>query len=118
MIRSRINGELPFMLTEEILVRMVASGASRQEAHEQVRVLSHQAAATVKNEGKPNDLIERILRTEYFAPVHGELDSLLDPALYIGRSVVITERMCAEADKKLAKYRDYIEKAKPAQLSV
>lgn len=106
------------MLTEEIIVRMVASGSSRQEAHEQIRVLSHQAAATVKTEGKPNDLIERIRRTEYFAPVQGELMSLLDPALYIGRSVVITERMCAEADKKLTKYRNYLEKAKPTQLSV
>lgn len=118
VIRARLDSELPFMATENIIMKLVSKGASRQEAHEQVRVLSHQAGWVVKSEGKPNDLIERIRNTEYFAPIHADLDSVLDPALYIGRSAIITERMCAEADEKLTKYREYLDKAETAQLSV
>ncbi|KAL6414492.1 primary-amine oxidase [Ilyonectria robusta] len=118
VIRARLDSEIPFIASENIIMKLVSKGASRQEAHEQVRVLSHQAGWVVKSEGKPNDLIERIRNTEYFAPIHADLDSVLDPALYVGRSAVITERMCAEADEKLVKYREYLDKAETAQLSV
>lgn len=67
----------------------VAKGASRQECHGEIRVLSHQASQVVKAEGKPNDLIERICNTTYFAPIRDILDEVLDPALYVGRSAVI-----------------------------
>jgi adenylosuccinate lyase len=100
-------------------MKMVERGASRQECHEEIRVLSHQAAAVVKGQGKPNDLIERIRNTAYFNPVHHDLDSVLDPSLYIGRSATIVERFCGdEVTKKLAKYRDYLDHAQTAQLSV
>jgi hypothetical protein len=38
-----------------------------------------QASAVVKQEGKANDLIERIKNTPFFSPVHAELDNLLVP---------------------------------------
>ncbi|KAM5351384.1 hypothetical protein ACJ41O_004107 [Fusarium nematophilum] len=56
VIASRVTAELPFMITEEIIMRLCAKGVSRQDAHEETRVLSHQASAVVKQEGKPNDL--------------------------------------------------------------
>lgn len=41
----------------------------------------------VKGEGKPNDLMERVAQDPAFEAVHGEkLSSLIDPALFIGRS--------------------------------
>lgn len=67
-IHARVMEELPFMATENIIMKLVALGVSRQEAHEEIRVLSHQAADVVKKEGGKNDLIERIMRTEFFAP--------------------------------------------------
>lgn len=118
VIRAHLDAELPFMATENIIMKLVSKGGNRQDAHEEIRVLSHQASAVVKNEGKPNDLIERIRNTKYFAPIHADLDSVLDPSLYVGRSATITERMCAEAEQKLYKYRQYLEKAETAQLSV
>ncbi|KAM0437558.1 hypothetical protein ACHAPT_001922 [Fusarium lateritium] len=118
VIHGHLMQEIPFMATENIIMKLVSKGGSRQEAHEQIRVLSHQASAVVKGEGKPNDLIERIRNTEYFAPIHADLDSVLDPAQYVGRSAVITERMVAEADEKLAKYSAYLEKAQTAELNV
>ncbi len=39
----------------------------------------------MKKWGKKNDLIERIKKTEFFKPVWGEFDDLLDPMNFIGR---------------------------------
>lgn len=113
--------ELPFMITESIIMQLVAKGESRQEAHEQIRVLSHQAGSNVKNEGKENDLVERIKKTEFFKPIWSELDSMTNPALYTGRSVDIVEKFCAEGGvlaKKIEKYRAVIDKTATAELSV
>ena len=52
--------------SEHIIMALSEIGVSRQEAHEEIRVLSYQAAAVVKMEGKDNDLIERIRKTEFF----------------------------------------------------
>lgn len=56
------------MATENIIMKMVSRGASRQECHEEIRVLSHQASDVVKKEGGRNDLIQRIKKTEFFKP--------------------------------------------------
>lgn len=86
VIARRIREELPFMATENFIMRMVALGASRQDAHERIRVLSHEAAAAVKLEGKDNDLIDRIRRDDFFAPIWPEVDTLMDPATFVGRA--------------------------------
>lgn len=86
VIARRIRDELPFMATENFIMRMVAVGASRQEAHERIRVLSHEAAAAVKLEGKDNDLVDRIRRDDFFAPIWPEVDTLMDPATFVGRA--------------------------------
>ena len=54
--------------------------------YEQVRVLSQQAGEVIKCQGGDNDLIERIKQSEYFAPIHSRIDSLMDPATFIGRA--------------------------------
>jgi adenylosuccinate lyase len=40
----------------------------------------------VKLHGKENDLIERIKASNYFAPIHDKLGSILDPISFIGRA--------------------------------
>ncbi|KAK2729128.1 adenylosuccinate lyase [Colletotrichum kahawae] len=120
-IHARVMDELPFMATENIIMKLVAKGGSRQDAHEEIRVLSHQASDVVKKEGGSNDLIERIRATPYFAPVHAELDNILDPSLYTGRSGTIVERYVGPGgpiQQALAPYADYINKSGTAQLSV
>lgn len=57
-----------------------------QDCHEKIRVLSQQAAAVVKQEGGDNDLLERIRADSYFRPIHGELESLLEPKSFTGRA--------------------------------
>ena len=70
----------------------VKKGLSRQDAHEEIRVLSHQAADNVKMHGKNNDLLVRIRHTAFFEPILGELDSLLDPSTFVGRAPQQVER--------------------------
>ena len=65
---------------------LAAKGISRQDAHEEIRVLSQEAATTVKVNGGDNDLMDRIRSTAFFAPVLKQLDQLLDPKTFIGRA--------------------------------
>ncbi len=86
VIQKRIEQELPFMATENILMALVRKGGDRQEAHERIRQLSVEAAAEVKQKGRDNDLIERIKNDSYFKPIHDELSHLLNPSSFIGRA--------------------------------
>ncbi|CAJ2509685.1 Uu.00g147110.m01.CDS01 [Anthostomella pinea] len=118
---ARVMAELPFMVTENIIMRMVSKGKSRQEAHEHIRVLAHEAGHVVKTEGKPNDLIARIRNTEFFAPVHDELDGMMNPEMYIGRSAEIVERYCGpggELQELIKPYKAHIEGAAVVELNV
>ncbi|KAK4542498.1 adenylosuccinase ade13 [Oleoguttula mirabilis] len=111
VIKQRIDLELPFMATENFIMAMVDKGYSRQDTHEEIRVLSHQAGAVVKQEGKPNDLIERIRNTSFFEPVMGNLEALMDPSTFIGRSPEIVDEVIEfDVRPALAKYEEQIGK--------
>ncbi|KAF8494435.1 adenylosuccinate lyase [Russula emetica] len=86
VIARRIAQELPFMATENIIMALVKKGGDRQEAHEKIRVLSHEAAHQVKELGEENDLIERVRKDAYFDPIKDKLDALLEPRSFIGRA--------------------------------
>ena len=66
VIEKHIMAELPFMATENIMMDAVKAGGDRQELHEKIRVHSMAAGSVVKNEGKENDLLERIAADESF----------------------------------------------------
>ncbi len=120
-VHARVQEELPFMITESIIMKLVAKGVSRQDAHEHIRVLSHQAGSQVKNEGLGNDLVERIRGDAFFEPIWKELDGMLDSRLYTGRSEQIVEKFCGKGgvlEAKLERYSEYIAKAGVSQLSV
>lgn len=86
VIKAHIRQELPFMATENIIVAMVKAGGNRQDCHERIRVLSRDAAAQVKEKGLANDLVARIRADSYFAPIHAQLNSLLNPDSFVGRA--------------------------------
>ena len=85
-IRKHIRAELPFMATENIIMEMVKSGASRQECHEKIRVLSVAAAKVVKEEGGENDLLDRVRGDDYFKGIWGKLEELTDEKTFTGRA--------------------------------
>lgn len=118
VIERRIKSELPFMATENIIMAMVEKGASRQDVHEEIRVLSHQLAAVVKEEGGDNDLIQRIQNTSFFEPIWSDLDKLLDPSTFVGRAPQQTEKFVNKTVKDLlAPFVKYINESE-VQLSV
>jgi len=86
IIAKHIEQELPFMATENILMQCVKAGGNRQKLHELIRVHSMAAGKRVKEEGKDNDLIERILADDTFKPIHSNLKDILSAKNYIGRS--------------------------------
>ncbi|XP_054718902.1 adenylosuccinate lyase-like [Uloborus diversus] len=106
VIERHLKQELPFMATENFLMAMVKAGGDRQVCHEEIRVLSQQAADVVKKEGKDNDLVERIRQSPYFAPILDQLDSLLDPSTFIGRAPQqVTEFLEEEVYPALEAYK-------------
>ena len=85
-IRQRVADELPFMATEELIVRAVRAGGDRQAAHEVIRRHSVAAARAMKDNGTRNDMLERLAQdAEYGVPI-GDLRDALEPARFIGRS--------------------------------
>ncbi len=84
-IRARVMKELPFMATENIMMRAVEKGGNRQELHEALRQHSIAAAKVVKEEGGENDLVERIAADPLFMITAEEIKAVLKPENYIGR---------------------------------
>lgn len=84
VIASHVQAELPFMAAENILMAAVKAGGNRQELHEKIRLHSHAAAAQVKQFGKPNDLISRLMADMDFQKV--DFEKILKPENYIGRA--------------------------------
>ena len=86
VIRARVMNELPFMATENIMMDAVKRGGDRQQLHEKLRVHSQAAARVVKEEGGKNDLIDRIAADPAFMVTREEIEAILDPANFTGRS--------------------------------
>ena len=86
VIEKHIMAELPFMATENIMMDAVKAGGDRQELHEKIRVHSMAAGSVVKNEGKENDLLERIAADESFVLTLEQLKARMKPAEYVGRA--------------------------------
>ena len=91
VVRQRVMKELPFMATENIMMKAVKKGGDRQQLHESLRRHSLDAARVVKEEGGENDLIDRICADPAFGLSREEVDELLDPALFTGRAPQQTE---------------------------
>ncbi len=83
-VDANLRAELPFMATENILMAAVQAGGDRQSLHEVIRTHSQAAAARVKEEGKPNDLLERLAGDEAFKGI--DVHALADPSQFVGRA--------------------------------
>ncbi|WP_028829495.1 adenylosuccinate lyase [Proteocatella sphenisci] len=107
IIKRRVNEELPFMATENILMEAVKKGGDRQELHEKIRLYSMEAGKNVKVHGLDNNLLELLSKDEEFKLTEKEIQDLLDPMLYIGRSSnQVVEFIENEVDPRLKKYEN------------
>lgn len=96
VIHKHLMAELPFMATENIMMDAVKAGGDRQELHEKIRVHSMAAGKVVKEEGKPNDLLERIAADPAFGMNMEQLQSIMKPENFVGRAPQQTEEFVNE----------------------
>ena len=101
VIRARVMNELPFMATENIMMDAVKKGGNRQELHEKLRVHSQAAARVVKEEGGKNDLIDRICADPAFMVTREEVEAILQPEQFTGRSQQQVEEFLGEVIRPL-----------------
>jgi adenylosuccinate lyase len=100
-IRRRLMDELPFMATEELIVRAVRAGGDRQDAHERIRRYSIDAARALKDGAAHNDLLDRIAADEAFGMTRLELDGAMDPRRFVGRAPQQVDEFLAEVVEPL-----------------
>jgi len=85
-IRERLAQELPFMATEKLIVRMVAGGGDRQNAHAIIRRHSLEAGRALKEGAPRNDLLERLLADPEFTLEASEMHDLVAAERFVGRA--------------------------------
>jgi adenylosuccinate lyase len=95
-IASRVADELPFMATEELIVRAVRAGRSRQDAHEVIRRHSIAAARAMKDEGRRNDMLDRLAQDDAFGVPLDDLRATLDASQFVGRAPEQVDEFLAE----------------------
>jgi adenylosuccinate lyase len=91
IIERRVLAELPFMATENIIMKGVKNGGDRQKLHERIRELSMLAGENVKVKGLDNNLCELIVNDALFNITENELNDLLKPADFVGLAPKQTE---------------------------
>ncbi len=117
VVRARIMAELPFMASENIMMSAVKKGGDRQELHEKIRVYAQQAAKVVKEEGGKNDLIERICADESFGLNAEEIEAILRPEDFTGRSAEQVAEFLTDIIEPILKENEKLLREK-AELSV
>ena len=96
VIEAHLMRELPFMATENIMMDAVKAGGDRQELHERIRQHSMAAGRVVKEEGKDNDLLERIAADPAFGMTMDQLQAIMKPENFVGRAPEQTEEFISE----------------------
>ena len=96
VVRARLQIEIPFLATEEVLMRGVKAGGDRQDLHERIRRHSLAAKELLMAGADTNDLIDRIRSDSAFAKVSRDLDGLLDPTRCTGLAARQTERFLSD----------------------
>ena len=84
-IGRELQGTLPFLATPRILLAAVDAGLGREEAHALVREHSLAAAAATRDQGRANDLLDRLAADPRLPLDGGQLTALVaDPVRFTG----------------------------------
>ncbi len=94
-IAARVDRELPFMATETLLMEGTVRGGDRQELHERIREYSMDAYAAVSR-GEANPLLDAIVGDEAFRLGRDEVEALVSPQAFVGRSAEQVDEFVAE----------------------
>ena len=106
VMEKHLAEELPFMATENILMHCVRAGGDRQTLHEAIRRHSVAAGKAVKQDGAPNDLLDRIAADPVFGLTRAQIDGVIRESRLTGRAAEQTEEYLAEVRRVLAENAD------------
>ena len=84
VVAANVRRELPFMVTENVLMAATKAGGDRQALHERIWQHAMASAARSKAEGVEPDLLERLSADPDLGPFVDV--AVLDPARYVGRA--------------------------------
>ena len=102
VIEKHMKEELPFLLTENILMWCVKHGGDRQTLHEAIRRHAVAAGLAVKNEGRDNDLLERIIADPAFGMDRETIAQIVRESNITGRAAEQTAEYLAKVRSVLA----------------
>ncbi len=109
VIEKNLKEELPFMITENILMDLVKEGGDRQELHEEIRKLSIEAGNRVKKEGLDNDLFDRLCASKKLNISKEKQAEYFDASKYTGRaSEQVTDFLNEKVNDVLRKNKDLL----------
>ncbi|MBI2472126.1 MAG: adenylosuccinate lyase [Planctomycetes bacterium] len=103
VIKRHLADELPFMITENILMEAVNAGGDRQELHEKIRRHAMEAARRMKEDGKENDLLEQIAKDPSFLKIKSKIREISDPTRLVGRAPQQVEEFISRVINPLLK---------------
>ncbi len=86
MIQANLDRELPFLLTEEVLMQATVAGGDRQLLHERIRVHSRAAVERIKSGAADNDLFDRFAKDAAFASIKKQLPRIAKSRALVGRA--------------------------------
>ena len=105
-ITRNLLAELPFMASENLMMKAVQLGRDRQQVHEAIRRHARDAAQRVKNDGADNDLLDRLRSEPLLEGV--DIDAETDPKQFIGLAPQQVERFHKQYIQPLIQeYPDY-----------
>jgi adenylosuccinate lyase len=85
----------------------VRRGGDRQAVHEIIRKNSHEAAKQVKELGRPNDLLERLVKEPAMAGI--DLNALVNPQRFVGRAPQQVQQFISQIVEPIrARYQPYL----------
>jgi adenylosuccinate lyase len=94
--RRRLEAEIPFLATENVMMEAVRRGGDRQELHERLRVHARASADARSRTGEAADLFERIAGDSAFGMTREALSEVARPERLVGRSAEQVEAFIRE----------------------
>jgi len=115
VIRRRLEAELPFLATEEILMEAARRGGDRQELHERLRRHARASSEKRARDGAPADLLDRVAADSAFGLTREEVAAAASPDRLIGRAAEQVEVFVRE---ELDPALEGVAQAEPAAIRV
>jgi len=103
-IKKQMSSEIPFMVTEKILMAAVEKGKNRQDIHELIKEHSFAAGKVIKEQGGENDLLLRLANDKSVPFTLNEIADIVgDFSQFTGMAKEQTEKFIVEIVDPLLK---------------